>query len=144
VLPVGVGVVALRAEDDVVLLSCSVGSVGRRHVGRAQEQVLHLSRQALGLRVECVLLVPKAAALGHQRLGRGGVAVLAQAADVLREHLDAGPDLVPPGAELALARVEGDDLVDLVRSVAAPPGQPGPHGLGVAAEEPDVEHGPRR
>ena len=39
-----------------------------------------------------------------------------------------------------MLRVELEDPIDAVRRVAAPPGQPGAHGVGVGAEAADVEH----
>ena len=53
---------------------------------------------------------PSARLSAMTRLGAGVVAVLAEPADVLRQRLDAGPDLVPTGAEGPLLGVEVDDL----------------------------------
>ena len=87
---------------------------------------------------------PSAPALGHQRLGAVGVALAAPLADLLRERLDAGPQLVALGAEGALLHVELDDPVDRGRRVAAAPGQPGADGVGFGPEAAQVEHARRR
>ena len=102
------------------------------------------SASRVGLGVEGLLLVAERSALGHERLGALGVALAAALADLLREHLDAGAELVALGAEGALLRVELEDPVDRRRRVAAAPGEPGADGVGFGAEAAQVEHGRRR
>ena len=141
---VGVRVVPLGAEDDVVLLAGAVGAVVGGKVRRAQQELAELFRQPVRLGVEGLLVVAERSALGHERLGALGVAPAAPLTDLLRDHLDAGSELVAPGAEGALLLVELDDAVDRRRRVAAPPGEPGAEGVGFGAEAAQVEHGPRR
>ena len=81
-------------------------------------------------------------ALGHELLGRGGVALGALLPDGLRQDLDARPQVVALGAQRALLHVELEDPVDVGRRVAATPGEPGADGVGFGAEAADVEHGP--
>src|SRR3546814_14158880 len=96
----------------------------------------------LDLDVERLLLVAQGPALGHEVLGTRGVALAPQPTDVLRERLDASPQLVALGPEVAGPGVELDDAVDAGCGVAAPAGQPGANGVGVGPAPADVEHGP--
>ena len=102
------------------------------------------SASRIGLGVEGLLLVTQRPALGHERFGALGVALAATLADLLRDHLDAGPELVSLGAEGALLLVELDDAVDGRRRIATAPGEPGADRVGFGAEAAQVEHGRRR
>jgi hypothetical protein len=143
VVAVGAGLVALGAEDDVVGLGSAVGGAGARGVGQAEEQLADLVAQAVGLGGEGLLALAQLAALGHAGLGLLGLALAAEAADVLGDGLDAAADPVALAGQAALVGVEGEDAVDRLGRVRAPAVELGLDGLGLPADPADVEHGAR-
>ena len=96
--------------------------------------------KGLRLPVERLLLVAERPALGHDGLSALGIALAPQAADIPREHLDAGPQVVPLGADLALAGVGGQQLVDHRRHRLPAPGEPGAYSVGIGTETAKVQH----
>src|SRR5690606_5962552 len=94
-----------------------------------------------GLGGDGPLLVAEGPALGHLRLGGAGVALPPQPADLLRQRLDLGPQLVALGGQGPLALVELDDPVEGVGRVAAPPGRQCADRVGFVADPSQVEHG---
>ena len=87
------------------------------------------------------LLVAEAAALGLLGLRRRGVAGPAQLPDVLRQLVDPRPDRVAAGRDLAQVVVERGGLGELLEQGGiAAPGGGGAHGVGIAAQQADVDH----
>jgi hypothetical protein len=141
VVAVGGRVVALRAQDHVVVLTRAVGGVGAGQVGDAEQQAADLVAQPVGLGCQALLPLAQLARLGHAGLGLVGVALAPEPAHVLRDGLDLAADVVAHRDEAALVRVEGNDLVDRVGRARPPAVERGLDGLGLAADPAEVEHG---
>ena len=94
VLAVAVGVEADDAHDGVVGVAGAVGRVGVGRVGDAQQEVADLGGHGGGLGGQLALLLAERPALGLGGRGLVGLALLVEQADLLRERLDLGPQLV--------------------------------------------------
>jgi hypothetical protein len=75
VLAVGGGVVALRAQHDVVLFSRPVRGILARNVGQREERRPDLVGQHAGGLGQTLLLLAECAAVGHEALGPVGLAL---------------------------------------------------------------------
>ena len=140
VLGVAVGVRTALAQDRVVVLARAVGGVGRRQVGDEEEDL----RGLLGPRRRPRRPGPPPARRGPgSRPGALRPAsvspAFAEAADLLRQGLDLVADLVPLLGQVPLPAVQLDDPVDR-REVLAPAPEGGLDRIGVAADQPDVDH----
>ena len=140
VLAVGAGVVALGAQDDVVLLARAARRVLARQVGEAEQGDPDLVGQHAGGLGQRLLLVAERAALGHERLCLVRLPLPPQAPDLLRQGLDPAADLVALGDDPALLGVQRHDLVDGVGRAGSPEIERGLDRIGLAADPADVEH----
>ena len=128
-------------DDDVVGVRRAVGDVGVDEVREAEQHVAQGGRHALVLVGERPLLLAEAAALGLLGLGGRRVAGAAQLADLLRQLVDPGPGGIAAGRDLAQVVVERGGVGELVEQgrIAAPGGGRA-HGVGIAAQQADVDH----
>ena len=140
--PLVLAVLAVAADDlhhDVVGLRGAVGTLGRGRVRHEQEHVAQLARRGIGFGVEPLLVVTQRAALRRQPFGGGLVTAATRLADLLRQRLDAGPDVVALPRPLPLQNVESCGAVE-VRRVDAASRNSGPEGVEVGTQAPGVEH----
>ena len=90
---------------------------------------------------EGALVLAERAALGLTGLGRIGVAGPAQLPDLLRQLVDPGPGGIAPGRDLAQLVVERGGPGELLEQGGiAAARRRRPHGVGVAAQQADVDH----
>ena len=101
-------------------------------------------REVLRPAVEHLLLLAQRLALELHRLGLVDLAVAAEEADLLRDRVDPGPDLVALGGQLSLALVElADPTREADGRVVAPAGDGRAHHVELGADALDVDHGRR-
>src|SRR4029077_3849863 len=137
---VGGGVVALGADDDVVLGSRAVGAVVGREVGDAKEELSQFVFEVAGLGLGLLLVLAERPALLAFAFAGGLVALFEGLADFLGEGVDARADLVARGDGLAVAPVEFGLLIEH-RRVDAAAGQALLEDVELGAQAPGVEHG---
>jgi hypothetical protein len=127
-------------HDRVVLGAGPVGRLGRGQVGDAQEQLSHGGAELVGLGGQRLLGVAQLAALGLAGLGLLDLAVATQAAHLLGDGVDPGPQVVSLRRHRPSPLVETADLVELVDDVASSAGQRGTYRVELAADPADVDH----
>ena len=128
-------------DHRVVGVADTVGRVGMRKVGDAQQQMAHLRLHIVVLVGQHPLVVAQRAAARLQCLGLFGVAGLAQRADLLAELVDLGADGITPGDDVAGSLVETGHAVELLQQFGiAATGHGRADDVGLVAQQADVDH----
>ena len=137
---VGRRVVPHGPQDGVVVLRGPLRRVVGRDVRDPQQQVAQLGGDRLGRHVERSFLLAEVAALGLELLGLLDPAVAAERADLLRDRLDPGPDVITLDRELTLTLVELTGRDELGLELRTPAGLRGQDGIEVVPEAAHVDH----
>ena len=128
-------------DERVVVVARTVGRIGVRQVGDAQQQVAQGGIDLVVLRGERTFAVAEGSTLGLQCLGAVDVAGPAERSDLFRDDVDPGPDRIALLGDRAQPLVESGGVAHVVeqrRAVTA--GERGLDHRQVGAQEPLVDH----
>jgi len=128
-------------DDRIVVVVRSVGGFGAGRVRKSQHHVAQLNLHRFEPLGQNLFGFSERSALDLKSIRQLGVAVTPGLTHLLGEFVDGGPNTVAFGGDLTQLFVERDGGIELLQQVGrTAAGQGDPHGLGIVAEQTNVDH----
>ena len=128
-------------DERVLVVTGSVGCIGMRQIGDAQQHFTKFGLDLVGLGGQSVLFGTEVATLGLRRVGRRLIARPLGLTHGLRQFVDLGTNRVATRGDLTGLNVECDGDVELFDEIGlATAGESRTNPVGVATEKPNIDH----